>query len=371
MGKCILCGTESVLVSQFLGVCRDCILDDFPSVESHIQRIHQVSREPFDLPPAPPQNKDGMICAYCFNKCQIGRGEAGYCGVRENQEGARITPLPKQGFFSWYYDSLPTNCVADWVCPGGTSAGFPEYSCSRGPEYGYKNLAVFYHGCTLNCLFCQNWHYREELRDRTLHSSQDLALAVDRMTSCICYFGGDPSPQLLHSIHASRLAIVRKNKKILRICWETNGTMNSRFLEEILEIAMETGGCVKFDLKTYNESMNVALCGRSNDQTKRNFILAAEWMKKRKDPPLVVASTLLVPGYIERDEVFQIAQFVADIDSNIPYALLGFHPHFHFRDMPVTSRRHAEECRQAAQNAGLRNVRIGNVHLLGKEYGGC
>jgi len=368
MGKCIHCGKESGLVSQFLGLCRECILKDFLAVESHIRRAHQTSREPFRLPSAPPDNSDGLTCTYCLNQCRMGKGDTGYCGVRENQEGTKITPPPKQGYFSWYHDSLPTNCVADWVCPGGTSAGFPEYTHTRGPEYGYKNLAVFYYGCTFNCLFCQNWHYKENLGDKTPSSSQELAQAVDRMTSCICYFGGDPSPQILHSIHTSRLATARKNKKVLRVCWETNGTMNSRYLEEILEIALESGGCVKFDLKTFHESLNVALCGQSNDQTRSNFELAAKWIQKRKDPPLVVASTLLVPGYIEREEVFQIAKFVADLDPDIPYALLGFHPHFYFRDMPVTSRRHAEECREAADQAGLRNVRIGNVHLLGKEY---
>jgi pyruvate formate lyase activating enzyme len=368
MGKCINCGTESGIVSEFLGVCRNCILEDFPAVESHIQRAHQASREPFSLPFSPPRDKDGMACGYCFNNCKIGKGGAGYCGVRENRTGTQITPPPEQGFFSWYYDSLPTNCVADWACPGGTSAGFPDYSYSRGPEYGYKNLAVFYHGCTFNCLFCQNWHYREDLRDRTLHTSQELAQAVDRMTSCICYFGGDPSPQLLHSIHASRLAIERKGRKILRICWETNGGMSRRCLEEILEIALESGGCVKFDLKTFHQSLNVALCGRSNSRTKSNFELASKWIKKREDFPLVVASTLLIPGYIDKEEVFKIAEFVAGLDPNIPYALLGFHPHFYFRDVPVTSRRHAEECRQAALEAGLQNVRIGNVHLLGSDY---
>ena len=144
--------------------------------------------------------------------------------------------------------------------------------------------------------------------------------------------------------------------------------MDSRLLEKILEIALESGGCIKFDLKTYHQNLNVALCGRGNSQTKSNFELASKWIKKREDPPLVVASTLLVPGYLNREEVYLIAKFVAGLDPNIPYALLGFHPHFYFRDMPVTSRRHAEECRQAAQEAGLQNVRIGNIHLLGSDY---
>jgi hypothetical protein len=33
-------------------------------------------------------------------------------------------------------------------------------------------------------------------------------------------------------------------------------------------------------------------------------------------------------------------------------------------DMPTTSKTLANQCRQAAQDAGLNNVRIGNVHLL-------
>jgi len=368
MVKCANCGREYGPISKFLGICRNCILHNFQSVKSRIQKVHQISREAFTLPPLPPQDKAGVSCNYCFNKCQIGKGAVGYCGVRENRQGKKLNPPPKEGFFSWYYDPLPTNCVADWVCPGGTGAGFPHYAYSKGPEYGYKNLAVFYHGCTFNCLFCQNWHYRESLRGKKPQTSLELSQAVDGMTSCICYFGGDPSPQLLHSIHTSRLAKAHKHRKILRVCWETNGTMNSRFLEEILDIALESGGCVKFDLKTFHSNMNIALCGRSNYQTKVNFELAAKWIKKREDPPLVVASTLLVPGYIEREEVYQIARFVASLNPDIPYSLLGFYPHFYFRDLPPTSRLHAKECEEAALEAGLKKVRIGNIHLLGKDY---
>jgi pyruvate formate lyase activating enzyme len=144
--------------------------------------------------------------------------------------------------------------------------------------------------------------------------------------------------------------------------------MNSRFLEEILDLALESGGCVKFDLKTYHSHLSRALCGRPNDRTRENFELAARWVKKRKDPPLVVASTLLVPGYVESDEVSKIALFIASLNPEIPYSLLGFYPHFFFKDLPPTSRRHAQECRQAALEAGLKRVKIGNIHLLGRDY---
>jgi hypothetical protein len=32
------------------------------------------------------------------------------------------------GNLSWYKDPLPTNCVGDWVCAGGTGAGFPRHA---------------------------------------------------------------------------------------------------------------------------------------------------------------------------------------------------------------------------------------------------
>lgn len=368
MGKCLRCGRENRLISEFLALCRNCILDDFAGVESRIHEVHRMSRESFHLPPAPPKEKEGLPCHFCFNQCRIGINSRGFCGVRKNQEGKRITPFPKKGYFSWYYDPLPTNCVADWVCPGGTGAGYPDYAYGKGPEYGFKNLAVFYYGCTFNCLFCQNWQHKQVIEEKKPQSSAELAQAVDKGTSCVCYFGGDPTPHLPHSIHTSRLALSQKQNKILRFCWETNGTMNSRFLEEILDIAAESGGCVKFDLKAFHSGLNVALCGRSNHRTKKNFELAAKWSKKRKEPPLVVASTLLVPGYVESEEVYQIAEFIALLNPEIPYSLLGFYPHFYLKDLPPSSRRHAEECRAAALEAGLKRVRIGNVHLLGKDY---
>jgi hypothetical protein len=37
-------------------------------------------------------------------------------------------------------------------------------------------------------------------------------------------------------------------------------------------------------------------------------------------------------------------------------------------DLPRTSRRHAQQCLEAARDAGLTNVRVGNRHLLSDAY---
>ena len=191
---------------------------------------------------------------------------------------------------------------------------------------------------------------------------------MDDRTSCICYFGGDPAPQIVHAIEASKRALDKNKARILRICWETNGAMNSSFLEKMADLSLKSGGCIKFDLKSYHESLNIALCGVTNKRTLENFKMLAEISRKRPDPPFLIASTLLVPGYVDAREVSLIANFIASLDKTVPYALLGFHPQFHMSDLPATSRKHAEECKLAAEEEGLQNVRIGNIHLLGNAY---
>jgi pyruvate formate lyase activating enzyme len=134
--------------------------------------------------------------------------------------------------------------------------------------------------------------------------------------------------------------------------------------KRMLELSLQSGGCVKFDLKAWSEALHLALCGVSNRRTLENFTSAAQWLKYRKDPPLLIASTLMVPGYIDENEVFQIAKFIASFNPNIPYLLLGFYSRFYMPDLPLTSHRHAEACRQAALDAGLKRVKVGNINLL-------
>jgi pyruvate formate lyase activating enzyme len=280
----------------------------------------------------------------------MGEGERGYCGLRAARSGklAHLAGTPERGLLHWYRDPLPTNCVADWVCEG-----------SR--HRGYHNLAVFYASCTANCLFCQNWDFRlASPAKRQMLSARELADAANSRTFCVCYFGGDPASQMPHALAASRYLAERG----VRVCWETNGTMHPKLLDAALQCSLDTGGCVKFDLKAFDEGLHTALTGISNRRTLDNFARAAKRCHERLQLPLVIASTLLVPGYVDAREVSRIARFIAALDPRIPYALLAFAPHFFMSDLPRTSLRHAEEAEVAAHAAGLVNVRVGNRHLL-------
>jgi pyruvate formate lyase activating enzyme len=365
--RCKICNKISEYISKSIGICADCVRTKNPDVLKIARTVHIEARKQYNLPGEPPRGS-GVKCNLCVNRCDISIGEKGYCGLRTNSNGKlqHLGGTPAKGILEWYYDNLPTNCVAAEFCPGCSGSGYPKYAYRKGPEYGYKNLAVFYEACSFDCLFCQNWQYRYGPKRLHAVSAEQLASNVDEYTSCICYFGGDPTPQIMHAIKTSEIAVeyATKNNKILRICWETNGSMNTNFLKKIAELSLKTGGCVKFDLKTWTDEMNIVLCGVTNKQTLKNFEILANYCKERRNPPFLIASTLLIPEYVNVYEVKQISKFIAGLDAEIPYNLLAFYPHFYMNDLPRTSRTFAENCYMTAKKAGLKNVRIGNIHLL-------
>jgi pyruvate formate lyase activating enzyme len=366
MARCKACGDDSPLIAAVLGVCGRCARERFPSVREHLWQVHQRARDAFGLPVRPPDDPAGVECRGCANACCIPDGATGYCGSRENVAGGLRGAA--RGALTWYHDPLPTNCVADWVCPAGTGAGFPRFAHRDGPEYGYRNLAVFYESCTFDCLFCQNWSFRKADLDAERTSPEELAEQVDARTSCICFVGGDPTPQLPHALRATRRSLAAREEDILRICWETNGSMEPVLLYEMARLSLVSGGCVKFDLKAFDEGVHLALTGAGNRRTLENFARVARLAEARPEPPLLVASTLLVPGYVDVEEVRGIARFLASLDPATPYSLLGFHPAFLMEDLPSTSRRHALACKAAAEAEGLSRVHIGNAHALGDAY---
>jgi pyruvate formate lyase activating enzyme len=359
---CALCGTRSRLVAAHLGVCLDCIRSRPGEALKVADAAHAAARRLFDLPERPPCTEGGRRCGLCVQDCVIGVGERGYCGLREVDSASdvpgkpaklrHLAGTPDRGLLHWYRDPLPTNCVADPFCNG----------CA---QRGKHNLAVFYAACTVDCLFCQNWHFRETDPARsTCLTATELAGAANPGTYCVCYFGGDPAAQMPHALAASRILARRR----VVVCWETNGTAHPRLMDRALDLSLDTGGCVKFDLKAHDDTLHRALTGASNRQTLENLARAAARFDERPEPPPVIASTLLVPGYVDTEEVGHIARFVAELNPAIPYVLLGFAPHFLFPDLPRTSVRHAGDAEAAARAAGLQTVHVGNRHLLAHGY---
>lgn len=329
---------------------------------------HKASRSRYGLPLEPPRSQQGVKCNLCANECSLGEGETGFCGLRWVKNGRLESYVSSDNALLHYYlDPHVTNCCSAWFCPAGTGAGYPEYAYTKGPEYGYYNLALFFYGCNFDCLFCQNYsHKRVEYAPVVTVKQLVEETSANPRISCWCFFGGSPEPQLPFAVKASEEVLNEvKPNRILRICFEWNGCGNKALVKKAGELSLKSGGNIKFDLKAYSESLNKALCGVSNRRAYENFeMLFHEFYKERPNLPLLTATTLLVPGYIDSREVEGIAAFLADLDPGIPYSLLIFHPDYMMLDLPITPVDQVVKCYKAARKY-LRNVNVGNLHLIG------
>jgi len=368
--RCEVCGQDDPLISKALGVCVECIRNRQEEALPWILEAHRRSREPYGLPPTPPRTSGGVQCNLCANSCRIGEGEKGYCGLRSNIDGRLVSLSTRdRGILHFYSDSHVTNCCAAWFCPAGTGVGYPKYALREGPEIGYANLAVFFYGCNFNCLFCQNASHKE-INDRNLVATENLVKEAlgDIRYSCVCYFGGSPEPQLPFALEVSERILEEKGNRVFRICFEWNGCGNPDLVKRACELALNSGGNVKFDLKCYTPNLSLALSGVDNQRAYRNFeMIAEEFYDRRREVPVLTATTLLVPHYVDVQEVEEIAKFIASLNPDIPYSLLIFHPQFWMNDLPVTPVKQVKECYQTAKKH-LRRVNIGNIGLLGLGY---
>jgi pyruvate-formate lyase-activating enzyme len=120
------------------------------------------------------------------------------------------------------------------------------------------------------------------------------------------------------------------------------------------------GGCIKsISRPGMKKFITLSVESQSADEAEFNGLLVVG-----KGVSHILISTLLVPGYIDEEEVRQISSWIASLDPTIPYALLAFYPQFFFNDLPVTSKEFALRCKGIAEAEGLERVRTGNLHLL-------
>ena len=363
---CLVCGVSTISTARSFRVCPTCLHERPSNALPFLRKAHGTRRAQLGLPATPPRSPRGTPCRVCANKCDLGRGERGYCGLRQNV-GGRLQTLttPSHGRLHRYVDRHVTNCCAAWFCPAGTGAGFPHYAYTPGPELGYANLAIFLYSCNFDCLFCQNATHR--------NISTANAVTVDALVtqtqrnpaiSCWCFFGGSPEPQLPFAIQASKTALASIDRR-LRICFEWNGCGHPQLVRRAAELAVTSGGTIKFDLKAWTPALSEALSGVPNTRAYENFaMLAQDVYPQRLEVPVLLTTTLLVPGYVDASEVESIAAFIADHDPTIPYSLLVFHPDDQMTDLPITPLSQVAACYRAAA-CHLLQVHIGNLQLLG------
>jgi pyruvate formate lyase activating enzyme len=86
----------------------------------------------------------------------------------------------------------------------------------------------------------------------------------------------------------------------------------------------------------------------------------------------VELTTLLIPGKNDsREELRDIAVFIAGIDRSIPWHVTAFYPTYKMLEQPRTPRETLEKARDIGLAAGLHHVYEGNIPGSGGENTCC
>ena len=67
---------------------------------------------------------------------------------------------------------------------------------------------MFYQSCTANCIYCQNWEFKEvDTTEASGMTYRELVSETTDETFCVCFFGGDPASQMPFALAAAAMMV--------------------------------------------------------------------------------------------------------------------------------------------------------------------
>jgi pyruvate-formate lyase-activating enzyme len=142
----------------------------------------------------------------------------------------------------------------------------------------------------------------------------------------------------------------------LWILHETNGFgLIPAHLDQLRQAGIDS---FWLDIKAYDEDIHRRLTGVDND-----WILRLPEEIRNRDFVLEVLS-LYIPGWVEEDQLAQIARRVAAVDPDIPFTILAFFPAHRMKGVPPPTLAQMLAAHEAVTEAGLRQVRLGNLGVF-------
>lgn len=294
-----------------------------------------------------PLANQAVQCQACEHYCAIKVGDTGKCGVRQNIDGV-------------LYLLVYAEPVAVHVDPIEKKPLFHFL-----PQQGALSLGTY--GCNFFCPFCQNWEMSQERSvGRTLTRNAQTATPEALVETCrrhhipiIAYTYNEPTVFFEYTYDTARLAHEAGIKNV----YVSNGYM-SRAALDMIEPYLDG---INVDLKAFTEEFYRTQCQARLEPVKRNIAYIRE-----KTSIWIEVTTLLIPGLNDsEDELRAMANWLAEVDVDIPWHVTAFHPDYRVLDRPPTSPRALARAYEIGKAAGLRYVYVGNVPDADRESTYC
>lgn len=276
-------------------------------------------------------------CYLCAHHCRIAPQKTGICGVRFNSKGDLLT-------------STYSRVAAQNIDP-----------VEKKPLYhilpGSKAYSIGTFGCNFNCDFCQNWQLSQPQKNKPLTAEDSLISsspervvkdAVEKGCTCIAYTYTEPTLFFEYVVDLSQEA----HKVGLFNLFITNGYITPQALESLRP---SLDAC-NVDLKSFSDEFYRKRCGARLAPVLETI----EWLKDHY--VWLELTTMIIPGENDSEkEMLDIAEFIADLDQEIPWHISRFHPVYRMADHVPTPTATLIRAREIGHQAGLKHVYIGNA----------
>lgn len=74
--------------------------------------------------------------------------------------------------------------------------------------------------------------------------------------------------------------------------------------------------------------------------------------------------TLFIPGWVEVEQIRNIAEITAGVDKNIPFTILAFFPEYKLKNVPSPNFEQMMKAYDAVKAAGLEYIKLGNFGVF-------
>lgn len=271
-------------------------------------------------------------CFLCSHLCRISDGACGFCRVRENRGGT---------LFTRSYGAL----IAEQVDP-----------IEKKPLYhffpGSTSFSVATNGCNFTCGFCQNWQISQSNRSGALKNNTSADYIVNKALSQRCKsIACTYTEPTIYFEYAYDICKKAKFNNLSTV-FVTNGYMTEQAL---LKIEPFLDAC-NVDLKSFNNEFYRKNCSANLDSVLKT-------LKKIKETNIwLEITTLIIPGENDSElELKNIAQFIADLDPDIPWHISRFFPQYQFQEKEITNLEIIKKAEKIGKDAGLHFVYPGNT----------
>ena len=251
-----------------------------------------------------PRPDGRVVCQLCPHNCRIESGKYGGCGARFN-DGGRLMALSYGRITSAAVDPVEKK---------------PLYHFHPGESI----FSIGSFGCSLHCVFCQNYGISQGRPPSQFASPEEVAeTAVRHGSFAVAYTYNEPLIWMEYLIDAATAARARGLKNVL----VTNGFVNPEPLAALLPLV----DAANVDLKSMDDSFYKRLCG-----ARLKPVLDACAAMKRAGVHVEVTN-LVVTGENDSERNFVELRdwVVAELGVDTPVHLSAYYPAYRFSAPPT------------------------------------